>query len=131
MVSLKQLDNYDFHAELALQWLTAQIHDDGSYGRKINDLACYYKSPYLFSLTDHHHDAHKMLDFIKQKFMQDDGDFISLKGDKSENAAFNEFWSYTNGWITLAAQKLGRFDISYPAFEYLYSFYHPTLGAFT
>ena len=36
-----------------------------------------------------------------------------------------------NGWIALTAQKMGRFDVAYPAYDYLQTFFHPKLEGFT
>ena len=35
------------------------------------------------------------------------------------------------GGSALTAQKMGRFDVAYPAYDYLQSFYHPSHGGFT
>jgi hypothetical protein len=63
--------------------------------------------------------------------LRKNGDFTTQGDRKSENGAFREYWAYTNGWIVIAAQKMGRFDVAYPAYYYLNSFYHPNLGGFT
>ncbi len=78
--------------ERGTKWLERHIKDDGSYGAAIEDLACYYKSPYLFSLTGYHHAAHRMLDHIKENFMQSNGDFATSVQSKSVNPVFTEFW---------------------------------------
>jgi hypothetical protein len=68
---------------------------------------------------------------MKRAFMQADGDFMTSRNKKSANGAFVEYWAYTNAWIALAAQKMGRFDIAYPAYRYLRSFHHAKHGGFT
>jgi Prenyltransferase and squalene oxidase repeat len=118
-------------ADAAINWLLRQLQDDGSYGPAINDLASYYKSPYLFYMSGRSEAARRMLTYIKQEFMQANGDFKTSVDIKSENGAFVEYWAYTNGWIALAAQKMGCFDIAYPAYRYLRSFYHEKNGGFT
>lgn len=123
--------NYKKGADKALNWLLQKLKDDGSYGYGINDLASYYKSPYLFYISGKIEEAKRTLNHIKQKFMQNNGDFKTSVDIKSKNSAFVEYWAYTNGWITLAAQKMGCFDIAYPAYQYLKSFYHKKNGGFT
>lgn len=118
-------------AERATRWLEQQIHDDGSYGLDAEDLACYYKSPYLFSLMGQRGSAHLVLDHIKERYFRSNGDFTTSEKEKSANPTFCEFWAYTNGWIAIAAQRMGRFDIAQPAYDYVKSFYHPKLGGFT
>ncbi|MGH3684245.1 MAG: hypothetical protein ACRDRU_04720 [Pseudonocardiaceae bacterium] len=56
--------------------------------------------------------------------------FATSADHKSDNAAFTEYWAYPNGWLAMAAQRMGRFDIAYPAFEYLRSCHEPGRGGF-
>jgi hypothetical protein len=125
------LQKYKYSSEKAVQWLMSHFEEDGSYGSNIQDLASYYKSPYLLYLSGKMEESYQLLTYIKNKFMQDNGDFVTAEDIKSENEAFGEYWAYINGWLALTAQKLGRFDIAYPAYQYLTSFYHPKHGGFT
>lgn len=115
----------------ALAWLTQKMQFDGSYGREIVDLACYYKSPYLFYLSGKSEEASLILRTIKTRFLQFDGDFKTSSHLKSENDAFEEYWAYTNAWIAIAAQKMGQFDMATRAYRYLQSFFHEKNGGFT
>jgi hypothetical protein len=121
---------YEQAADRAVGWLAARLRDDGSYGPEVDDLACYYKSPYLFQLSGRTRDAAHLLAFIRRRFMRADHDFATAAGYKSDNAAFTEYWAYPNGWLAIAAQRMGRFDIGYPAFEYLRSCHEPARGGF-
>ncbi len=112
----------------ASKWLEKHLTDEGSYKIASNDLACYYKAPLFFMSLGKNQQAHALLDFIQKQFMQSNGDFKTSESCKSSQAALTAYWPYMNGWITLAAQRLGRFDISYPAYQYLSSFYSPRLG---
>ncbi len=125
------MDKINRAAERGLQWIDQQLHDDGSFGPAIDDLACYYKSPYLFSLMGRRKSAHRVLDHIKERFMLSNGDFATSESFKSINPLFTEFWAYTNGWIAIAAQRMGRFDVAQPAYDYLKHFFNPKLGGFT
>lgn len=40
-----------------------------SYGPEADDLACYYKSPYLFQLSGRARQASLLLEFIQRRFM--------------------------------------------------------------
>ncbi len=124
------MTRYEPAADRAVEWLAAQLHDDGSYGSHADDLACYYKSPYLFQLAGRTRDAARLLGFIRGRFMRADHDFATSADRKSDNAAFDEYWVYPNGWLAMAAQRMGRFDIAYPAFEYLRSCHEPVRGGF-
>ena len=121
---------YEEAAAAGVEWLAAQLNDDGSYGQGVNDLACYYKSPYLFHLSGRAREASRLLTFIDLRFGREDHDFATSADQKSDNAAFNEYWAYPNGWIAMAAQRMGRFDIAYPAFKYLLSLHRPDMGGF-
>lgn len=127
----QNLQKYETSAETAVNWLRSQLQDDGSYGVNRNDLAIYYKSAYLFYLSGQTEVAHRILNYIKNNFMREDGDFTTAGNIKTENGALNQYWGYINGWIAIASQKMGRFDIAYRAEEYLQLFYHPEQGGFT
>jgi hypothetical protein len=119
---VQALQKYKHGSEKAVQWLMSHFKEDGSYGSNIQDLASYYKSPYLLYLSGRVEESYQLLAYIKHKFMQDNGDFVTAEDIKSENKAFGEYWAYINGWLALTAHKLGRFDVAYPAYQYLLSF---------
>lgn len=121
---------YEQAADRGVGWLVNRLRDDGSYGPEADDLACYYKSPYLFQLSGRTRHATQLLEFIQGRFMRPDHDFVTSTRHKSDNAAFTEYWAYPNGWLAIAAQRMGRFDIAYPAFTYLRSCYEPDRGGF-
>ena len=125
------LKTYQQSADRAVDWLVAQLKNDGAFHLPVDDLACYYKIPYLFSVSGKIQEANRVLSYIQRTFGRENGDFATSRDLKSENGAFVEYWSYMNGWIALAAQKMGRFDVAYPAYDYLQSFYHPRHGGFT
>lgn len=68
----------------ALTWLTQKMQSDGSYGQEISDLACYYKSPYLFCIFGKIESASLILRTIKTRFLQPHGDFKTSSNLKSE-----------------------------------------------
>ena len=131
LMNLQECKTYQQSANAALHWLLRQLHEDGSYGRDIDDLASYYKSPYLFCISGEIVASRRSLAYIRQAFMQENGDFMTSPDRKSDNGAFVEYWAYTNCWITLAAQKMGCFEVAYPAYRYLQSYYHEKSGGFT
>jgi len=125
------LKTYQQSADRAVEWLVDQMKNDGSLQVPADDLACYYKAPYLLSISGKMQEANRMLSYIQRNFAQKNGDFTTSRELKSENGNFIEYWAYINGWIALTAQKMGRFDVAYPAYDYLQSFYHPKHGGFT
>jgi hypothetical protein len=130
-MKVKSLQKYQLSSDKALKWLDAHLTTTGHYGQNISDLACYYKSPYLFYLAGRTETANIILNHVKTHFLLENGDFTTTNELKSENAAFTEYWAYTNAWLAIAAQKMGRFDVAYPAYQYLKTFYHPRYGGFT
>lgn len=124
------MNQYEWAADRAVECLATQLRDDGSYGAQVDDLACYYKSPYLLQLVGRTREAARLLQFVHRRFMRTDHDFTTSADHKSDNPAFTEYWTYPNGWIAMAAQRMGYFDIAYPAFDYLQSGYDPAQGGF-
>jgi len=122
---------YEQAADRGVRWLTDQLGEEGSFGPGVDDLACYYKSPYLLALSGRPREAARLLDHVKRTFMGADGDFISSAERKSENGAFEEYWAYPNVWIALGSQRLGRMDVAAPALGYLRSYDAPCGGFFT
>lgn len=112
----------------ALNWIENQIKDDGSLANAPKDIVCYYKLPSLFIQQGKEDLAKLILNFIQKNFMKPNGDFFSSDGLKTASPAFIEFWAYTNGWIVQAAQRLGRFDISYAGWKYLLNYFNSNSG---
>lgn len=125
------IEKYRESAGRAVVWLSNQLDRDGSLSVPVNDLACYYKLPYLLHVSGYLDEATRSLSYIKSTFMLENGDFTTRNGMKSANEAFVEYWGYINGWIALTSQKMGRFDIAFPSYEYLKSFSHSRNGGFT
>lgn len=85
------LKKYKQSSEKALNWLLSHLKNDGSYGSVVNDVACYYKSPYLFYISGKIEEANRVLSHIKKTFMRESGDFTTSSEMKSENGAFTEY----------------------------------------
>jgi hypothetical protein len=117
-------------ATRTVDWLAARITSDGSVGDDCEDLACFYKLPYLMQLAGHAAEAHRLLDYIRDRFLRSDGDFRTSNRVKTIDPVLALYPGYINGWITMAAHKLGRFDLSFPAWDYLRGFWNADLGGF-
>lgn len=126
------IDKYRKASDKALAWLLPRLREDGSFGPEAVEMTCYHKAVYLFGLAGEISAANRMLTHIKRRYMQSDFDFKLSPQKKADKVNYNELtWGYTNGWFALAAHRLGRFDISYPAYQYLKTLYHPETGGFT
>lgn len=99
-------------AEKTIRFFESNMLSNGSYGERIIDISCYYKSPIMFLLANKIDKAMQILDYTKTNFMRVDGDFLNVDSIKTINPVYSEFWTYTNGWLVRAAQQLGREDIT-------------------
>jgi hypothetical protein len=118
-------------ANRTVGWLTTQIGSDGSLGIENQDLAGYYKLPYLMQLAGRIAEAHQLLDFISGRFLRRDGDFTTSEERKTADPVLSPYPGYINSWIAIAAHKVGRFEISFPAWAYLCGYHEQTSGGFT
>jgi hypothetical protein len=117
------------HAEQTLNWSVQQIMGHGNLSNLPDDLVCYYKLPYLLVGAGQNALAHRVLDYMKKTFFQAPNQ-LSFDNKKTTNPLMQKFWGYVLGWVGIAAQKLGRFDISYPAWDYLSEFQSQDHGGF-
>ena len=93
-----------------------------------DDIAVYYKLPTMLLMAGRTKEAHTVLDYIQERFMLPNGDFRVSDDEKTKSAALNLYYGYMNGWVAVAAQRMGRFDISNKAYKFLQRFIHPELG---
>jgi len=105
-----------------VKFFESKLEGNGSYGEEAQDISCYFKSPMMFISVGQEENANRILDYIKSQYMTQVGDFESQASSKSIKPEYIEYWSYINGWIVRAAQRLGRSDISEPAYKYLLNF---------
>lgn len=117
------------HSQKAQQWLFALIAKNGKLTDYPDDLVCYYKLPYLLTIRGEHVLANHLLDYMKATFFSDNH-AITFTNKKTNNPLMAKFWGYVLGWVAIASQKLGRFDISYPAYDYLTQFQSKDHGGF-
>ena len=113
----------------AVDFLVSQIQADGSYG-PTDDLAAYYKSPSTLYAAGRVEEANRLVDYIRTRFLQPNGDVLTAPGNKSADGALVEYYHYTNTWIAMGAQRLGRFDVAVPTHNYLLDFYNKHQGGY-
>jgi len=109
-----------------VDWLASQLDEGGAY--PVDDVAVYYKSTALFHLAGRNDLDAKLLDLVKARFLQPDGDFLTAPGVKSADGVLSMYYPYINGWIAMASQRFGRFDIARPARDYLATYSYPSGG---
>lgn len=76
----------------------------------------------MFIAAEKYESAGKILGYIKNSFMQSNGDFNTTPDLKSIKQEYTEYWSYTNGCILRAAFALNMQEIIQPAYDYLRQF---------
>ena len=118
-------------SDLGMSWLLGKLHTDGSWPEPIADLTGYFKVAYLFCIAGQLEQANSFVSEIKTRFMQPNGDFKISPTQKSGQVDYYEkVWGYANAWIIFISHKLGRFEVSYPAWDYLETLYHPDTGGY-
>ena len=111
-----------------VDWFTPQVTESGMI-RDQPDLIVYYHVPNLLAVTDHAAEAHRVFNWLKTEALCPDGDFRH-DGGKGAFIKPQMQWNYLNGWLTWAAARLGRFDISEPAAGFLERFQDEATGGF-
>ena len=101
--------------------LAFEQRDDGSFGPSHEDLASYVRVPSLFLAAGRWDLADRALGFAAERFMQDDGGFPTPLLPAAHPGQ-------AGGWIAMAAQRLGRFEVSSPAWGHFRRHFHPELG---
>ncbi|MBS0286559.1 MAG: hypothetical protein JSR17_04635 [Proteobacteria bacterium] len=117
------------HSHKTLEWVLNEISTNGKLTRFPDDLTCYYKLPTLLTISGKLQQAQIVLSYIESAFFKQ-GNKLCFEDKKTNNPLMAKFWGYVLGWIGYAAQKLGRFDLSYPLFNYLKSFQSQDHGGF-
>lgn len=118
-------------ASKVVQYLEKQLQEDGSYGDQATDLSCYYKSPMLFIMAGKSDIARRLLNHIQGAFMQSNGDFKTNAESKSIKPEYTYFWSYMNGWMIRAAQRLDMQKMTDAAYAYFKQYHLPDGGFLT
>lgn len=116
-------------SDKAVNYLVSQMQPDGSYAGT-DDLAAHYKSPTTLYAAGRVEEANRLVDYIKNRYLQPDGDVLTGPGFKSGDFAYTEYYHYTNAWIAMGVQRLGRFDVAVPTHRYLLDFYNKHQGGF-
>lgn len=118
-------------ADQAANVFAKTLSGRGDYLGVPKDLAAYYKHPMMWIAFGDWDKANAVLDHIKTCYLQDNGDFLlEGTGTKSQNLIYQEFYTYTNGWVVRAAQKCKRIDIATPGLGYLTACHNPKTGGF-
>ncbi|MGV7222927.1 MAG: hypothetical protein ACQ9MH_15535 [Nitrospinales bacterium] len=111
------LEKYRKFAYESAQWLANRQNLDGSIDPAEDGLIdVFYKIPTALALNGFTDKAERLLEFVLNRNMTLDGDFPEPRGFGWYSTVH---YPYQNGYLIMAAQRLGRFDISYPAAKFL------------
>ncbi len=118
---------YRAAAVKAVRLLLAQQNRDGSIHPVAQGLAAYHKVPYAFSLGGRTAEAVKLLAWVRDNALTEEGDF---GGPYPRLGPHATFYHYPNSWLIAGAHRLGQFQVSVPAVEFLLTMQHPESGGF-
>ena len=76
-------------AKKTVLFFYSNLNDDGSYMIDSKDLSCYYKSPMMFFLANNIEASNKSLDYIRNHFLTNDGDFKTTADIKSAKQEYS------------------------------------------
>jgi len=117
----KRVARYQKAGQKAVQWLLGLQRDDGSFTGPDFTEDVYHKTPYSLSMAGYFPQAHRLLAWVKENDLQDSGE---LRHYYSPNV----MQVYKDAWMLHGAQRLGRFDISYPVMNFIMTFQAPCGG---
>ncbi len=83
---------------------------DGGYIWEGYARDAFHKQPYSWAMSGEYARVHKLLNWAKRERLQPDGQLKEYNGD-----------CYKHSWFFQGAHRVGRFDISYPVFDFLAS----------
>jgi hypothetical protein len=106
------------------EWLLDHLETGGRF-QGDPPLTAYYKTPYAFLASGHPVEAERVLDFIRLRFLQPDGDL-----DGSGVPWYGQFRIYPHAWIASGALARGRFDIARPLIRFIKARQDPATGGF-
>ncbi len=109
----------------ATKWLLTQQDPAGPFKPVEYGLATCHKVPFALALVGQGERAARLVAWIQDQLMDDEGDFSRLY----PRAGWTErYYPYANAWIVAGAQKLGLFGLSWPASGFLFTLQHPAGG---
>jgi len=109
-------DHYQRAIDRGVAWLLGQQNPDGSMDPVEGGIGGYYKVPYAFSLTGNVAAGVRLVDWVRENNFAADGDF---KGLSPRLGPHTTYYHYANSWLVCGAERLGQFDISRPAAQFL------------
>jgi hypothetical protein len=114
--------------ERGVQWCLDLQEPDGSIRMPVRCFDSFYKFPVAFAVMGKYVEAAKLLNWLQNGTLTEDGDF-RFPERKHVFDWFDKFYTYTNGWIAIAAQRAGFFRLADRAVTYLLKYQNSRTGA--
>ncbi len=117
-------EKYRNAADRGINWICEQVNPDGTVNPVEKGAFAYYKLPWALAMAGRIDESAKVLRWIVDESMADDGDF---KCD-ARSKFHLDYYAYENAWIVLAAHLLGLFDVAAKGWAHIESFQDPRTG---
>jgi hypothetical protein len=110
-----------------VEYLLRQQRADGAIGQPETEGAGpYYKALWAFAAGGRPVEGNRLATWLARNVQTEEGDFAGPLRGKGLDGVY----SYANAWLTCGAQKLGRFDVSRRAMDFLLLLQHAEDGGF-
>lgn len=129
-MDVQLMEQYKSSIAKTKRWCLENIDIEGNLKGNVEDLQAYFALPYLLCNLGLKEEAYRVTVYLLHSYSTHDG---GLRGKRTDSTSqpLQENITEVMSWIGIAAQNLGRFEISFPFSRYLRSYYDPEQGAFT
>lgn len=121
-------DAWQKSCERGAQWCLDLQEPDGSIRMPTRCFDAIYKFPAALVATGKYVEAAKLLNWLENQTLTADGDF-RFPERKHIYSWFDCFYTYTNSWIAIAAQRAGFFRLADRATTHLLKYQNGKTGA--
>ncbi|MBI2724201.1 MAG: hypothetical protein HYX50_03970 [Chloroflexi bacterium] len=108
-----------------VNYILKQQRQDGALGAPESEgLGPWYKALWALAAGGRTAEGNRLASWVATNLLTEEGDIAGpLRG-----SMFDYTYAYPNAWITIGAHKLGRYDISRRAMDFLFLLQHETGG---
>ncbi len=97
-------------------WLLQHQRADGSWEGLTNaQLSAFYKGSWAFATTGQPASAHRLLTYVRERFMTSTGDFVPRMNVVHQAAHY----LYINAYLVIGSMAVGRYEVAVPAMHFL------------
>ncbi len=114
-------------ARRGIDWICARQRADGSFCDGADGVGSYYKIPYALSLGGRQREALRLLEWVAENHLTPEGDFRAPER-KALSSSHDAWPVYSNAWLVLGAQRVGRWDMALRGVDFLGRYQTPAGG---